>query len=106
MKDLFSEDILDKNSLSYDLLRQGETIKSERIVIRKDGGLISVEMNSKIMPDGSYQSFFRDISERNRNKKDLESIAMMWRPLTQVLHFECMQDFQKFASMMTAAKNY
>jgi PAS domain S-box-containing protein len=72
MKDLFSEEILIKNQLRYDLLQQGETVKSERKINKKDGSFISVEMNSKLMPDGSYQSFFRDITERKKAEEDLQ----------------------------------
>lgn len=72
MTDLFTEEILDNNQLRYDLLKKGETIKSERKIVRKDGILISVEMNSKLMPDGSYQSFFRDITERKLAEENLQ----------------------------------
>ena len=64
IKDLFSEDIPDKNSIRYDLLKLGENIKSERKITRKNGNSISVEMNSTLMTDGSYRSFFTDITER------------------------------------------
>lgn len=71
MEDLFSNEILENNSLRYDLLNQGETVKTKRKIIRKDGISISVEMNSKLMPDGTYQSFFRDITEREKAEDDL-----------------------------------
>ena len=71
MDSLFSKEILSENSLRYDLLILGETVKTERKIIRKDGNTISVEMNSKLMPDGSYQSFFRDITERKKAEEDL-----------------------------------
>lgn len=38
-------------------------IKAERLLTRKDGGLVPVGMNSRMMPDGSYHSILRDISE-------------------------------------------
>jgi PAS domain S-box-containing protein len=67
MKDLFSSKHLSNKPLRYEKLEQGETIKNEREVIRKDGSSIFVEMNSKKMPDGTYQSFFRDISNRKQS---------------------------------------
>jgi PAS domain S-box-containing protein len=63
MKDLFSKEILDTTPLRYDKLLTGETIKSKRVIIKKDGKSIYVEMTSKQMPDGTFQSFFRDITE-------------------------------------------
>lgn len=71
IKDLFVKEILDKKPLRYDLLNIGQTIKSERIIRKKDGSLLNIEMTSKKMPDGSYQSFFRDITERVLAQKQL-----------------------------------
>ena len=64
MKDLFSVETLTQKPLKYTLVKTGEIVKMERELSRKDGKLITVEMNSRIMPDGSFQSFFRDITER------------------------------------------
>jgi len=62
MRELFHDETLSINPLRYDLLSKGETIHSEREIIRKDGNRLLVEMNSKAMPDGTFQSFFRDIT--------------------------------------------
>jgi PAS domain S-box-containing protein len=61
--DLFPPEGLINNPLNYDLLASGITIKAEREVIQKSGQRILVEMHSKAMPDGTYQSLFRDITE-------------------------------------------
>jgi len=66
MKELFCMDNLNQNRLRYDLLKIGETIKTEREIVRKNGQHLTIEMNSKIMPNGTYQSFFRDITERKK----------------------------------------
>ena len=72
MKDLFSAEMLDEKPLKYDQLRNGEIIKTERELICKDGKPITVEMNSRMMPDGTFQSFFRDITERKLIEKALK----------------------------------
>jgi len=72
IKDLFSEEMLISPTLRYDQLKRGEIVHSERTVIRKDGTPITVEMNSRMMPDGTFQSFFRDVTERNRIDKALK----------------------------------
>jgi PAS domain S-box-containing protein len=72
MKDLFSDVTLIEKPLKYDQLRNGEIVKSERELICKDGKPITVEMNSRMMPDGTYQSFFRDITERKLTEKALK----------------------------------
>jgi PAS domain S-box-containing protein len=63
---LFSEDERRRAPLRYDLLQQGRAVRTERLLTRKDGSTVPVEMNSKRMPDGSYQSLFRDFSERKQ----------------------------------------
>lgn len=71
MKDLFTEDELNKKPLRYDLIDKGATVLAERQIHRKDGISIFVEMNSQKNPDGTYQSFMRDISERKEFERQL-----------------------------------
>ncbi len=66
IKDLFADDTLEEVPFRYDLLKGGDTFKTERSLLKKDGEKIVVEMNSRQMPDGTYQSFFRDITERKK----------------------------------------
>jgi PAS domain S-box-containing protein len=73
MADLFSADYLTQKPLRYDLLVKGEVIKSEREITRKDGRSVFVEMNSKKMPDGNYQSFFRDVTRRRQATEELKA---------------------------------
>jgi len=64
MADLFPPDVIKVDPLRYDLLNNGATIKRERLLRKKSGTEIQVEMNSRAMPDGTYQSFSRDITDR------------------------------------------
>ena len=70
---LFSAAELQRAPLKYDLLKQGHSIKTERQLTRKDGSTIFVEMNSRVMPDGSYNTFIRDISARKEVEKALRT---------------------------------
>lgn len=72
LTDLFSAETLKENPLKYSLIRTGETVKTERELTCKDGKLIMVEMNSRMMPDGTFQTFFRDITERKRIENALK----------------------------------
>ncbi len=81
MSDIFSSEKLSQKPLRYDLLKSGKTIKSEREIERKNGELIQVEMNSKAMPDGTYQSFIRDISDRKQAEKSLRENEIRLRQL-------------------------
>lgn len=72
LKDLFSKEVLLNLPLQYEQLENGETVITERDLLRKDRNIITVEMKSKMMPDGTFQSFFRDVTERKRIEKALK----------------------------------
>ncbi|MDR2550532.1 MAG: PAS domain S-box protein [Desulfobulbus sp.] len=67
----FTPKSMEKVPFRFDLLRRGQTVVSERDLLRPDGSTIIFEMRSKIMPDGSYQAIFRDITERKRTEQEL-----------------------------------
>jgi PAS domain S-box-containing protein len=67
IEDLFSESEILRTPFNYESLEKGLVVNNERIVTRKDGTVFPVRMSTKKLPDGSYVSFFRDISEDKRN---------------------------------------
>ncbi len=79
IKDLFSEEILNTIPLRFDKLDAKETLKIERIITRKDGKPVLVEMISKQMPDGTYQSFMRDITELRATEKEFKALEERFR---------------------------
>lgn len=68
----FSKDCLEKNPFRFDLLQNGKVILNERILIKPDGTEITVEMRSKMMPDGTYQSIIRDITSRKQIENEIK----------------------------------
>jgi PAS domain S-box-containing protein len=68
---LFTPDVLSAEPLCWDLLDKGETVIRERVLTRKDGSSVVVEMRSKRLSDGTYQSIVRDVSERKRLEEQL-----------------------------------
>jgi len=70
---LFSEAERKRTPLRYDLLKQEEVVRNERILTRKDGTGIYVEMNTRMMPDGTYQAFFRDITDRKMAEETISA---------------------------------
>ncbi len=72
LKDLFSEGELSGKPLNYQKLNQGQNLCIERTLRRKDDSQVMIEMHSSAMPDGTYQSFFRDITKRKTAEKELE----------------------------------
>ncbi len=80
---LFTEKERQRSPLKYDLLNRGKTVKTERFLSRKDGTIVPVEMHSKVLPDGTYQSFFRDISKRKRAD---EVLWISEKKFSQIFH--------------------
>lgn len=81
LKDLFSESILNQKPLRYDLLDQGEIVTIEREISRKDGSVGTVEMNSRRMPNGTYQSLMREITERKQIEMALCNSEHLYRAI-------------------------
>jgi two-component system, OmpR family, phosphate regulon sensor histidine kinase PhoR len=50
--------------IRYDEVNTGKTVRSERLLKRKDGSLVPVEGNTKKLDDGRVQVVLRDITER------------------------------------------
>lgn len=81
LSELIPESIIKNNPLRYDLLKHGSVIKTERAILRKSGELVNIEMNSKGMPDGTYQCFARDITGRKRAEEVLRESEERYREL-------------------------
>lgn len=69
---LFTEESLKASPFRFDLLNQGETVISHRDLHTADGKILPVEMRTRIMPDGSYQSIYHDISDRKRAEIEIK----------------------------------
>lgn len=81
IKELFPKEVIETRPLRYDLLKAGETIITEREIITKAGVSLTIEMNSNMLPDATFQSFFRDISERKKAEKTLSVTEKRYRKL-------------------------
>jgi PAS domain S-box-containing protein len=81
MKDLFSKSTLNAAPFRYDLLKEGKVVQTEREMLCKNGDLKMIEMNSKMMNDGTMQSFIRDISERKITEDALKESEENFRLL-------------------------
>jgi PAS domain S-box-containing protein len=71
----FTQQSLAEQPFRFDLLTQGEIVTRDRILVHADGTLVAVEMRSGVLPDGTYQSILRDVTERRRARKLLEEQA-------------------------------
>lgn len=111
LADLIPTHILKDKPLRYDLLKEGEIIKSERTIRQKSGHLIDIEMNSKRMPDGTHQCFARDITDRKRLQEVLRESELQYRDLAdsisdiyfsldnELKYTYCNYAYEKYAGM-------
>ena len=67
----FDKENLKATPFDFKALAEGLTVKNERILIRPDGQRVVVEMHTKMMSDGSYQSIYRDITRRKQAEAEL-----------------------------------
>ncbi|HVZ24277.1 MAG TPA: PAS domain S-box protein [Vicinamibacterales bacterium] len=64
------EDAARLAAVRANLLTPGAVSKGEWTQRRKDGTLVAVEVSSNILPDGRWQAFVRDITERKRTEDE------------------------------------
>ena len=82
VKQLFTSAQIKDVPLRYDLLEQGETVVNRRMILRADGTNIPVEMHTKMMPDGTYQAIYHDITNRVAAEEKLRISTEVHRLIT------------------------
>lgn len=70
----FTPDSLLRKPLDFQAMVRGKLVVCERTIVRPDNTRIDVEMHSKCLPDGSLQTFYRDVSERTKARMVLEEL--------------------------------
>jgi PAS domain S-box-containing protein len=79
VKHLIPEGDLATAPIRFDELRAGETIISERLVRRRDGTVLPVEISGRMLPNGVLQAIIRDITARREAEETLRSSEMFAR---------------------------
>ncbi len=83
---LFPPGELGKHPLRYDLVERGERVHRQRTLLRKDGRIIHVEMNTGRLNDGRLQAFFRDVTQRIMAEKELRQAADIFINIQTGMH--------------------
>jgi PAS domain S-box-containing protein len=71
-----AEDAPRLRAVRAELLTPGRAHRAEWTQIRKDGSFVPVEVSSSILPDGRWQAFVRDISERKHIEGEREQLLV------------------------------
>jgi PAS domain S-box-containing protein len=74
-----AEDADRLRAVRADLLQPGRVNTGEWTQQRKDGAFVPVEVSSNILPDGRWQAFARDVSERKRADQALHESEERFR---------------------------
>lgn len=72
LRDLFFENGVLKKTPSYNRTNPDQTAILYRQLKRKDGSVFTVELNTKMLPDGKIIAIIRDITEREKTEAALK----------------------------------
>ena len=81
--DLIPPEDLGHDPIRVDKLGQGGIVTIERLLRRKDGSLLPVEISARMLPAGHLLGIVRDISERKRAEKELRESEEKYRRLIE-----------------------
>lgn len=70
---------LAKNPWHFNELKNGKTVITERLMKRRDGSIINIEVTAKQLYDGRLLIFVKDVSERKRNEQAIISSEAKYR---------------------------
>jgi len=73
----FTPECLKERPLRIDLVQSGESLENERVLRRRDGTEVVVEMRTKMMPDGIHQSIWHDVTQRKLAEETLRETRRM-----------------------------
>ncbi len=83
--ELFAPETLDAAPMRFDLVNEGATVTRVRKIVRPDASEVFVEMHSKRMSDGTYQSILHDITQRKQAEEALRLSEAKYRQLHEAM---------------------
>ena len=83
LEDILDPEGLKTHPLNFALLEDDKPVRNERILRRKDGSIFPADINVKKLPDGSFQSYIRDITDRKKAEKEIIEAEEKFRDLVE-----------------------
>lgn len=80
---LIDPEQLKAQPIRFDRLAKGEHVFNERRMLRKDGTIVLVEANVKMIPDGRILAIARDITERKKAEVAIKESEERYRALVE-----------------------
>jgi len=86
MKDLLFEEDLKANSLRFENIKQGKTIRGEQKINRCDGTVLDLEFSGKMLEDGRIISIAHDITDRKKGEQNLIQSEKRLKEAQEIAH--------------------
>lgn len=77
---LFKEDI-EWQPIPFDRLKSGQATHSRRRILTKGGVILTMDISSKMLPDGNVMAVIRDVTEKTKAEKALRDSELRFRTL-------------------------
>ena len=84
VRDLVPEEELVSSPIRFDELSSGKTIVRERRLLRKDGGVLDVEISGRMIQPGVLQAIVRNVTARKRAEERLRRSEEWLRAILEV----------------------
>jgi len=100
MTDLVPAQDVKDVSLRMNELAKGKEVIRERFLLRKDGSLCPVEINGRMLPDGSLLGIVRDITERRIAEKKITNSLLEKEALLKEIHHRVKNNLAVISSLL------
>lgn len=81
--DMMPAEHLKTTPIAWEDLKAGKSVFNERLIVRKDGTIRNIEVNSKLFTGNKILGIVRDVTEKRRIQHQLDEAALKFRNLVE-----------------------